>query len=64
MNVRSAFYAIEEGYAASYSAYHPHFHDMPNFIREYYRIQDHMPKNVPHIPKYRELCRMEFGIIT
>ena len=64
MNAHSAIHAIKEEYAASYSAYHPQFHDMPNFIREFYRIKDDMPKSVPHIPKYRGLCRTPFGIIT
>jgi len=32
MNAQSAFYAAEEGYVASYSAYHAHFHDMPKNV--------------------------------
>jgi len=53
-----------EVYAASNSAYYTHFHDMPNFIREFIRLEDDMPKNVPHIPKFGVLCRMVFGILN
>jgi hypothetical protein len=53
-----------EEYAASHSAHHTHFHDMPKFIRVFIRLEDDMPKNLPHIPKIGVLCRMVFGIIN
>jgi hypothetical protein len=64
MNGHSAMNAYTEGYAANYTDYHTHYHDMPNFIREFIQLEDDMPKSVPHIPKIGVICRMVFGIIT